>query len=393
MLNIKELTAIPGSFLLRKHAIRALAGSNHFFTSLLILVLSIFLHLALNLLLIPSGIINEIWNFLIDVFLFSLIWITGTYIMVEPALNLVLFLSSADEAELHWWAQQKRITRKVAFSAVALGKLLFLLLNIIFLSFPGYGFVPVLLFHFFLLIFFSAFIHYQWNHKVFTASILAILPFLACIVLEITVTLPALLILLFLLLSIPLVFFCSRDLLLKRSLKDFRSENKTDAVAHMLELIHQSAASAKAEMELRNINSYPPQARTWISIRLFSATERFLEAIDLGLEALEMQNQNVQLHLALAEASLGARDGENCVAHAEAALELAGDTALTSPGQEALLFIALGSFSLGESATGLLACRRVLDIKHISGGIKKERIRKELQMLEKKFASQSMEDD
>ena len=393
MLDKQDLGNFLGSIISRKSAMARLAGSPGFITLLITLCLTILVEKALHLFLLEQGFVAGIIPFLLDFSFTTLAWFLAILVLLEPALNMVLHLASMDEDEIHFWPRQRRITRKVTLAAVTMARLIYLIINDLLLLLSSLEFLALLLFYLLLYLYFASFIHYQWNHKKTPAAVFAILPLLAAMVVEMVTGLDYIYQFIILLLSAPLVLLTCRDQLLKRQLQNVNARQDPNKAYHLLELIHQSGTTSKARKELQRIQNYPAAVRPWLKVRLHSACNQFMEALDYGLSTLEKQPDSLHLHLAMAEASLGARDPENCAAHAEMALELAGDTALTSEGMEALMLIALGSFMLEEQETAIRACHRILDIQDLPLGMRRKRIRKETDLLLWKFSTQSLEVD
>jgi tetratricopeptide (TPR) repeat protein len=129
----------------------------------------------------------------------------------------------------------------------------------------------------------------------------------------------------------------------------------------------------------------------WLDVRVLSGVGLHVEAIDRGLMALDTE-ADAHLHLALAEALLAARDPDNAAAHAEEALEEAGDSALNPVGSEALLMLALASFNNEEIESGLRACERLLAQSH-SGDRRVNLILAETRALVRRFGREMVTEE
>lgn len=284
--------------------------------------------------------------------------------LAEPALNLLLKASTIDEPSLHWWAANRHRGRAGIVLVLAFATFVYALVTVL-----GGGMLLAITFAVLLSVAqMTALLVYGWNYRVTSAAMFAVAPLLVLMA-AITALLEWWAAVALFLLALALSPAALHDLAhrhrARRMARDMIAAGRLEpeAVPDILAEARLGGDQSAASMLLAALKDGPFRGQrrpSWLDVRVLSGAGLHVEAIDRGLMALDTE-ADAQLHLALAEASLAARDPDNAAAHAEEALEAAGDSALTPLGIEALLLLALASFCNEEIESGLRACERLLN--------------------------------
>lgn len=404
---LQDFLTVCGMLVFRRRSIRKLhemdGGLIHYLVPVVLFLSA----------LIISAPANHDWNAettALDVLIFVLMecalfvfWILGVFSIAEPLYSLLLKISTADEVELHWWNRNRRTTRLAVFAVFSSFYLFYSIAQLFIITGSAFSLALagfVILWGYFAL---TAVTRYIWNFRPFSASVVSLGPTVVIATLAVSLLTPVVAYLVGIPAMIVAMFFTTSDIRLDRQARSDaesiirKGEIDIASFNDFLEKIHQGGHPAPAGMilealaagKIKDESSLP----RWVKVRLLSTVGHYMEAIDEGLEAISGDLENVGLHLALAEASLGARDPENCAAHAEEALDLIGGGAVMIEGREALLFIALASFNQWEIESGQKACARILTFTKVKDGLRQRRIIKEARMLAQRFGMQEIEED
>lgn len=282
--------------------------------------------------------------------------------LVEPALNMVLKASTADEPSLHWWNAGRSRGRSGVILVLALSTVTFMAGYVVLGLLAGTVLAAIMV-----MVGLVALLAFGWNYRVTEALALAAAPFSLAGAAAVALIEPWAALTLFLIALAALPFALNdvwRARGARKAVAELIASARLDAGA-VLDIVTECRLSGDATAARRLLvefhhGVFRAVARpAWLDVRVLSAAGMYVEAIDRGLLALDTE-ADASLHLAMAEAALAARDPENAAAHAEEALEEIGDSALSLAGNEALLLLALASFNNEEVESGVRACERLL---------------------------------
>jgi hypothetical protein len=372
--------AYPKSAFLRKVLSET---SNHWNYSpyLLVMLVTMFLQQILALSWSAETVLANSLTLLIYPLLSFCFWLLLIYTVATPLVNVMMRISISDEVELHWWPFQlekirKAILSSFTFTLVAqflLGQLLgFLLGKSIMMMIAALWGSYILM----------RMLRAQWNFNTPVSGAITIVPltiFAGAALLLSFGGLQLAVIALLMILFLPVAFSDFRLRLLANKMAERlskASDSTPEQVLDLLEIAHQAGGSEPLK-KLAAISNVLP---AWLEVRILNGQLKFLEALDLGIEAMQEGEDSAELHLAMAEASFGAYEAENAVAHAEEALEKSVGTA-TDNGAEAALFLALAHFNECEFSSGEAVLGRLLAMSTGRKSRKRKRILKESKQL------------
>jgi hypothetical protein len=316
--------------------------------------------------------------------------------LLEPLFNRAVIIALRDEQELYW----RRCFRDGVRIALLIAINHWLLISLIGTA-TGY-FIADLEFFFSILAFLwfagsiIQFLRKSLNFGFFFSMVIA---GLLVLIVGIYLIFPAITnlllqtgLLLTMLVSTGLLnqdLFKRLDLIQNLARKDFFHLNDEESGCYgILELLHLAGSRPLAERYLHTyLETVDMRPDPVLLMRLLNATGKFMESVELGLGDSEDKRNDISWHCAMAEASFGARDSENAIAHAEEAYDLSGGLGNIF-GREALLINALASFNELEQLSAVRHCI-LIGSGPDDGSLKSKRIKQEAEYFMRKFADQS----
>jgi hypothetical protein len=317
--------------------------------------------------------------------------------LLEPVFTRAILTGTNDEQELHWWRQNRDNNRRAVIMAVGGHLLVYVLIQLLTVTTVLSLLLSFLLAALWSIAWISLYLrkvlNFSWSFSISTSFIIY-----ACgiiLFLSTSLSLPGLF--LHVVLLALATWFFNKDirlrffiwaLLIDKDLVTILSDKEFQSLC--IELLFQCGDRVLADKlfkHFKNNEESPDQIVT--EIRMLNCGMHFMQAIDQGLMHADECEGMPGYHLAMAEASLGARDPENAAAHSEEAIDLSGGPAdLTW--QESKLILAMASFNQFEHITGLNSCEEILLAPEDSSQ-RYSRIRKEAKLFRRRFYYLNME--